>query len=560
MVKLLDLVNPKSLVCETEEKQLPEDFKIRDRGLEFLKGRIELLNKKAAKYKVPPLTIKILKEEMVKDIHPDIKKMQMSQPMVMALDKGLLDDPNTWVLVKEYTVEIEGNPPQIEGYEFIARLEHTGAGNFIYTNPKSSVPNLPADFKTLNQRCDFCKTLRDRNDTFVVKMEQDDPKRFPEKKAGDLLVIGRNCLQAFMPGISISSIIAFTRLVESVREDVAAAQELEEKGEMGGGGGGKYYEDPEHLLRFLAATYLHTGFYISKKAAQANDEAGKTVGTTSTLSRALGEMRPSPWSKKPHEDYPIYYRLKEDPEFEGKVQKLCDDFSEWVKTKDFDALIALKPEMTDFFHNLKLVAAQDYIRGNHFGFYAALFQLFIRDRNDAEKKAEFAKQNAALDALPTSPVKFGEPALEKKRLKDIAKEAEIKRLTASGLDEKAIKKSIRGKEWGWEVECKKITEYERTNTFGSQDSSIGYRIFFRDAYGNDFLWFAGNNPGFVEGNKYIIDGAIVGYEVPNAQNQKYVHRPQSRINRVRILKDLANPTAPPQPEQPAEPPAQPPMV
>ena len=157
MTKLLDLVSPKALLMEAEEKQIPEDFKIRDKGLDFLKERVALLNKKAAKYKVPPLTINILSEEMVKTIHPDLKKMQMSQPVVVALDKGLLADPNSWVLVKEYTVRIDGEPPHIDGYEFIARLEHTSAGNFIYTNPKSSVPNLPAEFKTINQRCDICK-------------------------------------------------------------------------------------------------------------------------------------------------------------------------------------------------------------------------------------------------------------------------------------------------------------------------------------------------------------------------------------------------------------------
>ena len=546
MVKLLDLVNPKALLLETEEKQLPDEFKIRERGLEFLQARLEQLNKKASKYKVPPLTINILKEEMVKDIHPDIKKMQLSQPVIVALDKGLLQDPNSWVLVKEYTVKIEGNPPHIDGYEFIARLEHTPAGNFIYTNPKSSVPNLPAEFKTANQRCDFCKTLRDRNDTFVVKMENDDPKRFPDKKAGDLLIIGRNCLAAFMPGISIASIIAYTKLIESIREDIAEAKEMEEKGEGYGGGGGKYYEDPEHLLRFLVAAYLHTGFYISKKTANANLEAGKTSGTESTLSRALHEMRPSPWSKKPHEDYPIYFRLKEDPIFEASVQKMATEFGEWLKTKDFDALAQAKPQFADFFHNLKLVAAQDYLRGNHFGFYAALFQLFIRDKQDAEKKADAEKQMAA---LPPSPVKF-DKTLEKKRLRDIAKETEIKRLVASGMDEKSIKKAIKGKEWGWEVTCKKITEYEKTNTFGGGDSGIGYRISFRDDYGNDFLWWASTNAGFVEGNKYIIDGTVVGYEEVN----KYTNRPQTRINRVRILKDLANPTAPPQPEQPLTPP------
>lgn len=542
MVKLLDLVSPKTLVLETEEKQLPEEFKVREKGMEFLKARVEQLNKKAARYKVPPIQIVVVKEEMVKDIHPDIKKMQMSQPVIIALDKGLLDDPNTWVLVKEYTVKLEGEPPQIPGYEFIARLEHTSAGNFIYKNPKASVSNLPSEFKSMNQRCDFCKTMRDRNDTFVIKMLEDDPKRFPEKKKGDLLLVGRNCLAAFMPGISIAGLIAFTRMIENLREDVAAAQELDEKEDMGGGGSSKYYEDPEHLLTFLAATYLYTGRYVSRKQADAAAEAGNMAGSESTLSRARSEMRPSPWSKQPEKDYPIYYRLRDDADFKAKTEQMVKDFEAWLPTKDFDKMAVDKPDFADFFHNLKLVAAQDYLRGNHFGFYAALFQLFLRDKQDAEKKAETEKQMAA---LPPSPVKFDE-TLVKKRLRDVAKEAEIKKLAAGGFDEKAIKKAIRGKEWGWEVTCKKITEYEKTNTFGYGDTGIGYRIYFRDDYGNDFLWWSGTSDGFVEGNKYIIDGTIAGYEPVN----KYTNRPQTRINRVKILKDFANPELPPQPETP----------
>ena len=65
MIKLSQLVNPRRLVCESEEKELPEEFKCFERGFEFLKQRIVELNKKAAKYKVPPLEIVIVKEEMI---------------------------------------------------------------------------------------------------------------------------------------------------------------------------------------------------------------------------------------------------------------------------------------------------------------------------------------------------------------------------------------------------------------------------------------------------------------------------------------------------------------
>jgi hypothetical protein len=536
MVKLLDLVGHQTILLEMEEKELPEEFAVSERGLEYLNARLEALNKKAAKYQVPPLTLTIVNEEMIKVLKPEIKAQVKSGGL--QFDKGVLTGPGSdafWTMEKKYTVKVEGEPPHIDGYEFVARLEHTSEGNFIYTNPKSSVPNLPAEFKSLNQRCDICQTNRDRNDTFVIRMEKEDLKRFPDKKAGDLLVVGRNCLARFMPGISIAGLISYTKMIDNLQDDIAAASEMENDDSGGGGGGGKYYEHPETLLKFLVAAYLHTGFYMSKKQANANAEMGNEGNSQSTLSRALSEMRPY-GSKDPKKAFPIYYRLLEDSSFIDSVDKMMAEFDAWLKTKDFDAMAAAKPDFADFFHNLKLVASQEYLKGNHFGFFAALFQLFLRDKNDAEKQVA---------SLPPSPVKF-DATLEKKRLRDIAKETEVKRLAAGGMDEKAIKKVIRGKEWGWEVTAKKITEYEKTQTFGYGDAGVGYRISFRDDYGNDFLWFASTADGFQEGGKYIIDGTVVGYEPTN----KYTNRPQTRINRVRILKDLQNPTAPPQAEPP----------
>ena len=539
MIKLFNLIAP-VLLKEAEEKELPEEFKCFERGFDFLKQRIAELNKKAAKYKVPPLEIVVVKEEMVKAISPEIKKMQMAQSIIMPLDPGLLQDPNSWVLVKQYTLSLKGEPPHVEGYEFIARMEHTKEGNFIYTSPHSSVPNLPAEFKTVNQHCDVCHTNRDRNDTFVIKMEQDDPKRFPDKKAGDLIVVGRNCLARFLPGISVSGLIAYTNMIEATQFDVKEAKEMDEF-EGGGGGGGKYYEPAENLLRWIAATYLHTGRYMSKSQANKNAEAGMGGPMIeATINRALSEMRPPPNSKP--DKYPIWAKMGGgDPDFVKKVDDLCAEFEAWFPTKDWEKMAQEKPDKADFIHNMALVGKQDYLKSQYFGFFSALFQFFLRDKKGAEDKAAAAKQMAE---LPPSPVNFGDPALVGKRLRDIAKEGEIKQLLASGMDEKAVKKAIKGREWGWEITVKKITEYEKTNTFGYGDTGIGYRMLFTDTFGNDFMWFASTSLGMEEGKKYIIDGTLTGYEAPN---NYHPNKPQARINRVKIIKDLQHPDVSPAP-------------
>lgn len=540
MIKLSQLVDPKILVCEAEEKELPEEFKCYERGFEFLKQRIGELNKKAAKYKVPPLEIVVIKEEMVKVISPEIKKMQMSQSIIIPLDPGLLQDPNSWVLVKQYTLSLKGEPPHVEGYEFIARMEHTPEGNFIYTSPHSSVPNLPAEFKTVNQHCDVCHTNRDRNDTFVIKMTQDDPTRFPDKKEGDLIVVGRNCLARFLPGISVSGLIAYTNMIEATQFDVKEAAEMDEF-EGGSGGGGKYYEPAEHLLRWIAATYLHTGRYMSKSQANKNADAGMGGPMVEpTISRALKEMRPSLNSKP--QDYPIWSKMGGgDPDFVKKVDDLCIEFEAWFPTKDWNKMATDKPDKADFIHNMALVGKQDYLKSQYFGFYSALFQFFLRDKKGAEDAIAAKKQ---LAELPPSPINFSEPAFIGKRLRDIAKEGEVKRLLDSGMDEKAVKKAIKGREWGWEVTVKKLTEYEKTQTFGYGDTGIGYRILFADSFGNDFMWFASSTLGLEEGKKYIIDGTLTSFEAPN---NYHPNKPQARINRVKVIKDLQHPDVPPAP-------------
>lgn len=544
MIKLMQLVDPKILVLEAEEKELPKQFKVFERGFEFLKQRVVELNKKATKYKVPPLEIVIHNEEMVKSLRPDVKK-EINSGMIQ-LAPGALTGPGSdqyYILVKQYTLSLKGEPPHVDGYEFIARLEHTSEGNFIYTSPHSSVPNLPTEFKTAVQHCDVCHTNRDRNDTFVVKMINDDPKRFPDKKAGDLLVVGRNCLSRFMPGVSIAGLVAYTNMIEATQYDVKEAKEMDEQGEGYGGGGGKYYEPAGDLLFWLCATFIHTGHYLSKSQANKNAESGMGgPATEPTIYRALTEMRPNPFVKgDPRKIYPIYYKVKEDEGFKAKADSLAEEFLAWFPTKDWEKMAQDKADKADFIHNMALVGRQEYLKSQYFGFFSALFQYFLRDKKASEDKAEAAKKAAE---LPPSPINFADPSLQKKRLRDIAKEAEIKKLVAGGMDEKAIKKAIKGKVWGWEVKVKKITEYEKTMTFGYGDAGIGYRILFEDLFGNEFMWFASSDLGFVEGNKYIIDGAVISFEPPS---KYHPNSSQVRINRVAIIKDIQNPDAPPAP-------------
>jgi hypothetical protein len=83
--------------------------------------------------------------------------------------------------------------------------------------------------------------------------------------------------------------------------------------------------------------------------------------------------------------------MKDDEGFQQKVSTMADEFDQWLPTKDFDKMTQEKPDFSDFFNNLKLVSGEDFIRGNHFGFFSALFQLFLRDKEDIENNDNIIK-------------------------------------------------------------------------------------------------------------------------------------------------------------------------
>ena len=116
-----------------------------------------------------------------------------------------------------------------------------------------------------------------------------------------------------------------------------------------------------------------------------------------------------------------------------------------------------------------------------------------------------------------------------RRLSDIAQDIRIKSLIYTGMPKKIIKKSVRGKRWGWEVTVKKITDYEKTSIFGYGDDGIGYRVIFTDNLGNDFMSIINTTTKMKEGDKYAIDGTLTKIE------------PVMRLVRVKIVKDFQNP-------------------
>jgi hypothetical protein len=478
IIKLKELL----LESQAESDVSQEPTVISEKGYRYLKTRVDELNKKAARYGVPPMELKVLKEEFVKTkIFVNLAGRPTTANDPKAEEKE--------ITVKKYTITIEGNSPRVEGYEFIAKIEHTPEGNILNYNPNASVKNLPPEYRTYSQKCDVCETNRERSNTFILKLENLDQDRFPDKNVGDFIMVGSGCLKRFLPGITVSALLNYAEMIESIRNDIKRSETMTD--DSGWGKEYSNYENTYDVLKWLATEYLYTGKYLSAKKAQ-------EFQTSSTLQDALGLLYYSPLLTK---DIPKEIeKLQTDKTFSDKVDAFVNEFIEWRDKKDFDVEIGKNPNYADFFHNMKIIAKKkDAIEKNNLAKFGALFQIFLRDKGEFERKKELAQKAATATYVGTIGQKLKIP-----------------------------------------VTVEKIKDFE--TVYG-----LSYLYKMKDDNGNVLVWFTSTSPttalsriepdalkSIYEGGKYEIEGKVKKHE-PN----KYTSIPETSLERVKFLKVLS---------------------
>jgi len=99
-------------------------------------------------------------------------------------------EPTHWrmELVGAARIEVEALP-RIAGCEFLARIEHTPAGNLV---SKIGNVSVPEKYWTAQPICEHCKQSRNRRDTFLLN------KLDNGVDAGNLIQVGRTCLADYL--------------------------------------------------------------------------------------------------------------------------------------------------------------------------------------------------------------------------------------------------------------------------------------------------------------------------------------------------------------------------
>jgi len=255
-----------------------------------------------------------------------------------------------------HQVIIEGQSPKIDGWDFLARLDHnsdpSGASNLVYVMPGQVCPD---DYRLAAAECDHCGYNRKRRNTYILKNDQ----------TGELKQVGHTCVRDFI-GIDPAQVAA---LAERIVNAMKAAGEAEEAGTLGVPYDRRHIDLSEYLA-YVAMTVRNHG-WIS--AAQAHE----SYETVSSGNMALGDM------------FPV-----------GGINPQWHDRPEQEDKDKSEAAIAYALTMdrakSDYNHNVVTIATTGYIDFKATGIAASIIRIHDLHLNrEAEKAAapDLSKSN-----------------------------------------------------------------------------------------------------------------------------------------------------------------------
>ncbi len=316
-----------------------------------------VLVKKAAKLKVQTPTYEVLGERVV--------------PAQVRVVPGVEDEFGrerpAEVLVPGYVVKIikvSGQAPKLGGWSFVAVLQHEEAGNIIRHVPGTEELKVSLDMRTAPPYCGHCKTVRRRNDTYVVAHDD-----------GRQLQIGRNCLKDFTGHDSPEAIARWAELLAAFKE----SQEDDGSGGEGSGGAGENHAEILDFLVYVACAIRVTGEWLSRTKARefsnrlATADVAWNIRFPSKSEIARGEPLPKP--------------TEADAARAARALKVAEDF--------FEAEDAAGRQLEDYTHNLRITVECKSVSHRSSGLAASLIafsERLIGQEMERRKAATSAHQ------------------------------------------------------------------------------------------------------------------------------------------------------------------------
>jgi hypothetical protein len=301
-----------------------------------VREKIEKMNRRAWRNKLPPLVLTVIGTHHVPDPN------QNPADIVLFKSKGI---PCRMIEITDF--ELNAEELKIAGWTFLGTLDHhTIPGSVIVQTVPGQV--VPQTYFTAPAMCDHCKKIRRRTETFVVRNESGEEKQ-----------IGRNCLELFFgrdPHAAITHLQNLLRFIE----------EMSEGEERDGWFRGSFPDSyPIQWVLETVNSIIRQEGWVSKSMAQ--DHEG---------------MRPtSSWISEI-----VYPPADRDEKARRYWEELCERFTptERDKAEAQAAMMWWATEMqadSEYKHNCLLMLKSGQVPGKMFGYAASMVSTYQKAMN-----------------------------------------------------------------------------------------------------------------------------------------------------------------------------------
>lgn len=316
-------------------------YEIPTLGFDIFKKQVEGLNKKAEKLGLPAITITVIKSED-RELFDSAESYQKDPYWI-----GLYDHKDFMKVVTFHTIEVEGTDPIINGWKFIASVEHTEDGNVIKSVPEEA---YPLEYRTIEPQCDHCQTIRRRVITYILRHED-----------GKYKMVGSSCLHDFLGHGDPHAMAEYAEGIWSIFCLPPIKMEFGDD-DFRMGGGRKIAIEP-----FLACVnaVIRTKGWVSVSASQVENKT-PTVDLAIDLFFGHGD---------------IITFIEEDRD----MAKLS---LEWIRGFSQEEL----SKASDYIWNLQVACSNNYAEYSHIRIAASLISTFKKAmEKERSRKAEFGK-------------------------------------------------------------------------------------------------------------------------------------------------------------------------
>lgn len=258
-------------------------------------------------------------------------------PMQMTVVKEYgVTDNETGAVDLYYEVEIAGEPPKLQGWTFLAVLDHASAtANIIRKTPAAYDHEIDPKWRTAPPHCDHCGTTRTRKDTFLLRHDD-----------GTTAQVGRNCLIHYIGHSDPNALAAY---LEFMADTIETAKEYAER-ERDDVGRTPHLWSLERYVANVFAVAEAKGFVSALRAR--NEEIPSTA--SSTIVNMLERDR-----------------SKRIPVTEAHIEQARAAIAH---VREFSG------SMNDFMYNLWTALQPDVVHDRNLALVAALYSLWKREQ------------------------------------------------------------------------------------------------------------------------------------------------------------------------------------